>query len=69
MESCKALDSVSHNILVFKLERWVSWVNCLWIKNGLGCHIQRVVVDNLMSRWRLVTSDVPQVICIGAIAV
>jgi len=60
LDLCKAFDMVPYNILLSKSATYtdLSGWTVGWIRNRLEGHIQGLVLNGSVSRWRLVTGSV-----------
>ena len=61
LDFANAFDLVSHNRLIFKLHNYgISGHLLLWIRNFLSQRREQVRVNDTISNWQNVISDVPQ---------
>jgi len=66
LDFCKAFDAVRLKILVNKLERYgFDRLAVRWMRDWLDGHVQRATINDSVSKWKTVTSSVPQRFILG----
>ncbi|KAJ7424984.1 hypothetical protein BTVI_04246 [Pitangus sulphuratus] len=61
LDFCKTFDTVPHKTLASEMKRYgFDRQTVTWIRNWLDDHIQRVTVNSSISKWKPVTSSIPQ---------
>jgi hypothetical protein len=62
LDFSKAFDSISHDLLLYKLNHFYGIDSCLfaWFKHYLSNRLQRVLIEGERSHWLPVLSGVPQ---------